>query len=241
LHEETNYGPTDRKDEKGQSIFVYRKSLEALTVPMVEKIVDPIVRQIVKNRLVEKGIDVNGDERKIPKEVWAEPLYMKNKKSDKKVLIKKVRVENIANNVIEIKDKFGKIYRAVEPGKNHHIEIFEYKDKNGETKRDSRVITMFDAVQRSRQGKPVVCKDYGDSRKFICSLVINDLVIMKDKTGKMDIYRVQKMDINSMVRFRHHTASKIDKKETYIDKTAHLFEGNKISIDLLGRIYLAND
>jgi hypothetical protein len=65
--------------------------------------------------------------------------------------------------------------------------------------------------------------------------------MMKNKTGEMDIYRVQKMDINKMVRFRHHTASTIEKKETYIDKTAHLFEGYKIAIDLLGRVYPAND
>jgi len=96
-------------------------------------------------------------------------------------------------------------------------------------------------VQRSQQEEPVVCKDYGDGRKFICSLVINDLVMMKNKIGKMDIYRIQKMDINKMVRFCHHTASTIDKKETYIDKTAHLFEGYKISVDLIGRVYLAND
>jgi len=243
LHEETAYGPTGKKDENDQFVFVYRKKLEDLTLPMIEKIVDPVVRQIVKDRLEEqrKKNDKAVVGNKIFKNVWAEPLYMKNTKSDKKVPIKKVRIENIASNVIEMKDKFGKVYRAVEPGKNHHIEIFEYTDKKGETNRDSRVITMFDAVQRSRQGKPVVCKDYGDGRKFICSLVINDLVMMKNKTGEMDIYRVQKMDINKMVRFRHHTASTIDKKETYIDKTAHLFEGRKITVDLLGRICPAND
>ena len=243
LHEATAYGPTSRKDEKGQSVFVYRKKIEKLTVPMVEKIIDPVVRQIVKNRLEEqiKKNDKAVAGNKIAKEVWAEPLYMKNKKSNKKILIKKVRIENVASNVIEMKDKSGKVYCVVEPGKNHHIEIFEYKDKNSEAKRDSRVITMFDAVQRSQQEEPVVCKDYGDGRKFICSLVINDLVMMKNKIGKMDIYRIQKMDINKMVRFCHHTASTIDKKETYIDKTAHLFEGYKISVDLIGRVYLAND
>lgn len=241
LHEETSYGLTGRKDEKGQNIFVYRKPLEALTIPMVEKIIDLDVRDIVKKRLAEKGVNVNGSERSIPKEVWKEPLYMKTTKSDKKVPIKKVRIADVGNNLIPISDKDKNIYRYVAPGNNHHIEIFEYTNKKGETKRDSKVVTLFEAVQRSRQGKPVVCRDYGDGKKFICSLAINDLVMMKDKTGKMDIYRVQKMDINGMVRFRHHTASTIDKKETYIDKTAHLLEGNKITVDLLGKIHLAND
>jgi len=67
------------------------------------------------------------------------------------------------------------------------------------------------------------------------------MVMMKNKEGEMDLYRVQKMDANKIVRFRHHTASTIDQKETYIDKTAHLFEGYKVAIDPLGRIHRAND
>jgi CRISPR-associated endonuclease Csn1 len=241
LHEETNYGPTGKKDEKGQDIYVYRKPLDALTMPMVEKIVDGVVREIVKNRLTEKGIDLDSNDRKIPKEVWKEPLYMRTKKSDKKVPIKSVRIRDVKTNVIPFKDNTGKVYRVADPGSNHHIEIFEYKDKKGNIKRDSKVVTMFEAVQRSRKGESVVCKDHGDGKKFVCSLSINDMVKIKNKTGEMDLYRVQKMDANKMVRFRHHTASMIEQKETYIDKTAHLFEGHKVTVDPLGRVYPAND
>jgi CRISPR-associated endonuclease Csn1 len=241
LHEETNYGPTGEMDENGQDIYVYRKPLDALTLPMVEKIVDPVVQEIVKNRLIEKGINLEAGNRKIPKEVWKETLYMKRTKSNKQVPIKKVRVRDIFNNMILFKDDSGKKYRAVTPGSNHHVEIFERTDKNGCIKRDSKVITMFEAVQRSQKGEPVVKRDYGDGKKFVCSLSINDMVMMKNKAGETDLYRVQKMDANKMVRFRHHTASNLDRKETYIDKTAHLFEGYKVTVDPLGRVLLAND
>jgi CRISPR-associated endonuclease Csn1 len=237
LHEGTNYGPT-----KEENKYVFRKSLQNLTPAMVNDIVDPVVREIIKKRLIEKGVN---PEKKgsanIPKDVWKEPLYMKTTKSSKKVLIKKVRLYNVAKNVIAMKDRSGNPYRFVEPGNNHHIEIFEYKDDKGRTKRDSRVVTMFKAVQRSHKGEPVVRRDYDDGKKFVCSLAINDMVLMKNKAGEMGLYRIQKMDANKMVRFRHHTASKIDRKETYIDKTAHLFEGYKVSVDPLGRISPSND
>jgi len=235
LHEETNYGATDK-----EGLYVFRKELKELTLPMVDKIVDPVVREIVKGRLTEKGIDLTGS-GKPPKEVWNETLYMRCTKSDKHVQIKKVRIADVFGVMILLKDKSGRPYRYVAPGSNHHIEIFEYTDEKGKVKRDSRVITMFEAVQRSQKGKPVICKDYGDGRKFVCSLAINEMVMMKNKAGEMDLYRVQKMDANKMVRFRHYTASTIDRKETYIDKTAHLFEGHKVTVDPLGRIYRAND
>jgi CRISPR-associated endonuclease Csn1 len=43
LHEETNYGPTDK-----EGLYVFRKKLEDLTLPMVEKIIDHVVQEIVK-------------------------------------------------------------------------------------------------------------------------------------------------------------------------------------------------
>lgn len=237
LHKETSYGPTGEENK-----YVFRKHLDELTLPMVKNIVDDTVREIVKKRLIEKGINPNekGD-RKIPKEVWTEPLYMKQTKSIKKVPIKKVRVYNVARNVIAMKDHSGKPYRFVEPGSNHHIEIFEYTYPEKKGKRDSKVVTMFEAVRRSIDGESVVQKNHGKGTRFVCSLSINDMVMMKNKAGEMDLCRVQKMDTNRIVRFRHHTASTIERKETYIDKMAHLFEGHKVTVDPLGRIHPAND
>jgi CRISPR-associated endonuclease Csn1 len=236
LHKETNYGATGK-----EGLYVFRKNLEDLTLPMVEDIVDPVARKIVKKRLEEKSIDLNGKDRKLPKEIWKEPLYMKTTKSNKRVPIKKVRVYNVAKKMIPIKDRSGQPYRYVEPGSNHHIEIFEFTCPEKKGQRDSKIVTMFDAVQRSIGGQPVVQKNHGEDTRFVCSLAINDLVMMKNKRNETDLYRVQKMDANKMVRFRHHTASTLERKETYIDKTAHLFEGYKVTVDPLGRVWPAND
>jgi CRISPR-associated endonuclease Csn1 len=163
LHEETYYGSTNEEEK-----YVFRKYLKDLTPAMVKDIVDPVVRGIVKEQMDEKGADF-----------WKEPVYMRRTSSYKKVPIKKVRVYSIAKNMMPMTDEQGQPYRYVEPGRNHHVEIFEYADKKGRVKKDGKVITMFEAVQRNRRGEPVVKKDYGDNKKFVCSLGINEMFMME--------------------------------------------------------------
>jgi CRISPR-associated endonuclease Csn1 len=247
LHEETAYGPTGKLDEKGQDIFVYRKRLEDLTWPMVTKIIEPVVRQIVIERLKENNINPDKD-KKISKEVWNEPLYMKNTKSKKKVPIKKVRIQDVFNNMILLKDKSGKPYRAVAPGNNHHIEIFEYKDKKRQTKRDGKVVTMFEAVQRSQRDEPVLCRDYKDGKTFVCSLAQNELFMLKLDNDSAELHRIQKITqsgTNITITLRPHTyAGKIsdyDKPPLVQRRSPNTLKGQKVTVDMLGRVHLAND
>lgn len=241
LHKETNYGPTGLKDEKGQDIYVDRKKLEDVTAPMVAKIGDPVVREIVRQRLVENGIDPDAADRKIPKDVWKVPLYMRSTKSTQRVQIKKVRIRDVKNNMIFLKDKTGQPYCAVEPGSNHHIEIFEYTDDHRRGKRDAQVVSAYEAVRRSRAGEPVVRRNHGPETRFICSLAINDMVLMKDKGRQEQLYRVQKMSAAKQIYFRHHTAARIDGEESLIRRQATLFAGRKVTVDPLGRVLPAND
>lgn len=236
LHEETNYGATDR-----EGLYVFRKGLEDLTLAMVGKIVDAVVREIVETRLREKGIDLAGS-GKPPKDVWKDPLYMKTTASDKKVQIKKVRVFNVADNMIPMRDTSGRVYRYVEPGSNHHVEIFEYIEDPKKGTRGADVLTMFEAVRRSRAGEPVVRRNHGPTTKFVCSLAPNDMVLMPNKKdGEMELFRVQKMSATQQIYFRHHTAARIDDENTVIRRQAHLFTGYKVTVDPLGRIHPAND
>ncbi len=243
LHEETAYGPTGLKDDKGQGIFVYRKTLQSLTIPMVAKIVDPVVRNIVESRLREHGIEL-GNNQKIPKEVWNEPLYMKSKK-DKKILIKKVRIRDVFNNMIILKDKSGQPYRAVSPGNNHHIEIVEYKDENGNIKRDGKVITIFEAVRRSQNNEPVVKRNHGQGKKFMCSLAKNEMFMFELDDGSHVLHRVQKIIQDGRIVLRPHThAGKIsdsDSPPLIQRKNYNTLKGYKVTVDPLGRIHRAND
>jgi len=240
LHEETAYGLTGQNDEKGQELFVYRKRLEDLTISMVTKIVDPVVCEIVKKRLIEKGIDLERD-KNIPKEVWNEPLYMKQSKSDKKVKIKKVRIQDVFNKMIFLNDELGKPYRAVAPGNNHHIEIFEYTNKKGNVKRGGKVVTMFEAVHRSQRRKPVVQRDHGKGKNFICSLAQNEMFMLESENGLSDLYRVQKISQNGQVFLRPHTYSGDLKKQKAVSKLPNKLKGHKVTVDMLCRVHMAND
>jgi CRISPR-associated endonuclease Csn1 len=225
LHKETNYGSTKEPDK-----YVFRKELKGLTPAMVEDIVDPVVREIVKKHIEEKGADF-----------WKEPVYMKTTKSSKKVPIKKVRLYNVAKNVIPIKDSSGQPYRYVEPGSNHHIEIFEYTDKKNQVKRDGKVITMFESVQRSRRGEPVIKKDYGDGKKFVCSLSINEMFMIELDGGTKELHRVQKISSNQQIFFRYHTFGGDLQKYKGISRYPNTLIGHKRVIDPLGRDLPAND
>ncbi|RKY06259.1 MAG: type II CRISPR RNA-guided endonuclease Cas9 [Planctomycetota bacterium] len=243
LHEETSYGPTGLKDDKGQDIFVYRKPLEALTLPMAAKIVDPVVREIVYERLREFGIDPDG-KSKIGKEVWKEPLYMKSK-SGKGPQIKKVRIRDVFNNMIYIKDDAGKEYRAVAPGNNHHIEIFEYANKKGRIKRDGKVVTMYEAVRRSVNNKQVIRRDYMDDKKFVCSLSKNEMFMLEVEDGVHVLHRVQKLIQDGRIVLRPHTyAGKVsdsDNPPLVQRKNYNTLRGYKVTVDPIGRIHRAND
>jgi len=248
LHQETNYGPTGLNDGNGQDVFVYRKKLEDLTAPMVSKIVDPVVRDIVTQRLVENGIHPGAADRKIPKEVWKEPLYMKQTTSAKRVQIKKVRIRDVKNNVILVKDKAGRPYRAVEPGSNHHIEIFEYEDGKGRTRCDARIISMFDATQRSQQGEALVKKDYGDARRFVCSLAPNEMFMLETSDGATILHRIQYITLlptGPRIVLRPHTysgkVSEHDKPPLVQRRSPNTLAGYKVTVDPLGRVCRAND
>jgi len=247
LHEETNYGITGRKDERGQDFYVYRKKLEDLTIPMVSKIVDPVAREIITTRLADFGIDT-GKNQKISKEVWNEPLYMKTTKSNKKVQIKKVRIRDVFNNMVFLNDKKGRPYRAVAPGSNHHIEIFEYKDDSGKTKRDGKVVTMFEAVRRKKDKEPVIKCDYGDVKRFVCSLSINEMFMLELEDGVNELHRVQKItqsDNSKSIIFRPHPYAgqlkDTDKPPLIQRRSPNTLKGWKVTVDPLGRIYRAND
>ncbi len=247
LHEETAYGPTNRRDDKGQQYFVYRKALEDLTVTMVGKIVDPVVREIVQERLQQKNVEPDAGSRRIPKEVWSEPLYMRKINSDKQVRIKKVRIQDVRNpeNMFPLRDKDGNPYCAVDPGNNHHIEIFEYADTKGRTKRDGVVVTMLKAVRRSQMSEPAIQRDYGPGKKFVCSLAINEMFMLKLEDGMEELHRVQKIDQNKRVILRPHTyAGKLsdsDSPPLIQRKSASTLVGYKVTVDPLGRIWPAND
>lgn len=242
LHEETNYGPTGRPDT-----FAYRVDVKALTGAMVEKIRDATIREIVRQRCVEKGFDpAEVGSKKFPAEVFAEELRMPSG-----VPIKRVRVETTMKpgtyeffNNPDGKEK----YRAVKLGSNHHIEILEITEGNDKGKYAGVVVSTFEAAQRTRRREPIVNRNDRNGMRFVISLSKGESVVLKDAGGdhlcvlqKMSGTREpsSRMDLS----FRLHTdAREVSKSKPHSRITSlKTLAFQKMSVDPLGRIHRAND
>ncbi|MCC6547729.1 type II CRISPR RNA-guided endonuclease Cas9 [Candidatus Sumerlaeota bacterium] len=248
LHEETNYGKGRAENE-----FVTRKKLSDLTAPMIEQIRDETIRKLVQAHVADAG-DLN--------KALKQPLFLPNKKGDP-VPIRSVRVTVTGSTLLGMKDKDGNVYRYVASGSNHHVAIFEFKDRKGKRKREGVVVTMFDAAQREAENKrrhkegrpllPIVRREHPDrpDAKFLFSLCINEMVRLKDKDGFWELCRVQKFSGGKSgeswkldIFFRPHTVSTIDDAETKrrirsLDPEKTTIA--KVHVDILGDEHPAHD
>lgn len=226
LHEETHYWKEENGSHAGK--FITRKHLDGkFTKNFAEHICDETVKKLVFERLAEHDYE--------PKKAFAEPIYLKNKAGDP-VPIRKVRIWKESKTMEKIR---GNIW--VEPGSNHHIEIFEYTDQKGKLKRDGEVVTMFKAVRKNRNGEPVVKRDRGQDEKSVCSLSINEMFMLEHDDGEFELCRIQKISQNKVIVLRPHTYAGDLKKQKPINKTPNSLKGYKVAVDPLGRIHPAND
>ncbi len=243
LHEETNYGQiTD--PENGQKVYVVRKPVESLTRKNIGNIVNKETRELVISHLEYAGIDLEKSGNKIPKDAFNNPIF--HPKTGHPV--KTVRVKIPATNMIPLYGKERKLF--VEPGKNHHIEIFSSKDgkqKNG------YVISLYESVRRKRAGEAIIRKELYDSEFpiFIMSLSANEMILLDEKNDETDIsklsmdeltnqlYRVQKITVTKIITLRHHTVTLSGESDPgVVRKIPNSLQAVKVRINPIGKIEL---
>ncbi len=243
FNEETNYGAVDV--EKGE--YVYRVPLKTISPAKAAKIVDPVVRELVAQRLREHGIEPGKGSSSVPAAVFEKELRMLGKRGPR---IETVRVRVKASNMVPIVDETGRPYRYVEPGNNHHIAIFEYSHKKGRLHRCKEMVTRFEAMRRQQAGEPVVRRTHPQhpEAKFLMWLCNNDMV-MVDSNGVEQLCRVQKMsDLpgaeSANIWLREHTAANLESPATALHVTSlkpDKFRLRKVTVDVLGRVHPCND
>lgn len=237
IHESTLYGP-QKKDNKGQTYSHVRKPLSApLTKKESENIVDPVIAKIVISKLQELG----GDFKKLGLKENHPFLISKD---GRKIPIHKVRIKK-PNTTEKIGSTIGE--RNVEIGSNHHIEIYEVKDENGNIKWSGDVVSRYEAMKRQKNGKKIVNVDHGANSKFIFSLARNESILMKDGKGVENIWIVQKISQNEQIFFIKHNDARIKKEIPSEEKISKQPEplrksgAKKVLITPLGDIRWAND
>lgn len=176
----TEFVPERVKLVELQNVYTVRKQLDSSI--NVEKIIDPRIRRIVKERLEsDKDALKNLDEN---------PIYLNEEKGIK---VKRVKIYGITNGVAvhEKRDKSGELIYDdasgktiptdfVATGNNHHVAIYKrpvLDKKSGQHKMDENgepmyeleevIVTFFEAVTRANMGLPIVDKEYKQSEGWI--------------------------------------------------------------------------
>jgi len=235
LHKETNYWKETNGPHEGK--YITRKELNSkFTSSWAKQICDEEIKRLVIDRLAE----YENDARKAF--ATDKPLYLPNDKG-KQIPIRKVRVWQTSSNMMQLRPNIW-----VEPGSNHHVEIFEIKDKKGKTKQDGVLVTTFEACKRKLSGQPIVQKDQGADKKFIMSLSQKEMVLLKLDDGSEVLHRTQKMSQKNgkvTIILRPHTyggkLSDYDKPPLIQRRSPSTLNARKVTVDPLGRIRWAND
>ncbi len=190
LHNDTAYGLTGEKDEKGNDLVVRRVALAALSDKQIGNVRDPLLR----DALWQATEGLSGKDREQALQDFAAKGVGTDKKGEPLYKgIRRVRViEPLA--VIPIHDKSGHAYKGVKGDSNQRYEVWQLP----EGKWVARVVSTF--VANSPGG--------GDNRphhtaKKVMRLHQNDLVAYQ-KEGERIIARVVKFGQNGQVTLAAH-------------------------------------
>jgi len=183
LHKDNSYGPSSERDAEGRpAFFTLRKPIESLSANDVKLIADDRVRGAVKARLDEFG----GDAKKAFGDRNNHPLLESSR--GRRIPIHCVRLRK-AEAMIDVGQ--GPRQRYVVSGSNHHMEIFEVKDKNGKTQWKGRVVSRYEAMRRQATRRPVVDRAPRDCGQWVFSLASGEIIELDRGDGKRGLFRVR--------------------------------------------------
>lgn len=240
LHEATNYSKPYLELNKYGKLQEFRHKripLSKLTKDSIQKIVDGGIRRIIEQKLAEIGdIKKLANLENIPREV------ITKEGEKRRIPIKQVRIKE---SISTITVGHGPTQRFVVPGNNHHVEIVATLDAKGnEVRWTGHVVTLFDAVQRKKQGKPIIQRDHGPGKRFKFSLAINEYLLITDPNCETELYRVISLEKDGRINMRLHTdASPNPPRNNKTRRATNSLLGiaQKVKVDHLGRIHPAND
>ena len=249
LHEASGYGRR-YVPGIGEERFVYRVPLPDLTPAMVKKIVDPVLRKSIEERItLVNGLTESKDIKKehIQKSLGdsENPFYHPRNPNGQPV--RRVRIhENLSPDTLypheKQRDKRGGAFKYEKLGSNHHVEIFRDNDSG---KTEARFVSMLEAANRvRRKNKPMIDREW-EGHEFLMSLSIDEMVEIGDG-GIENLYRVQMLDAsNGNLTLRHHRAAtlKDDTERIFAVPSRFIAErrGRKVIVNPIGEVRPAHD
>lgn len=233
LHEETIYGIAHDENgvplnnQAGIPLYVIRKPIESLTASMIEDIVDPVIKDIVRERLSNLGVDLSS-KYTVPKTAFLEPLYMPKADGTRGPRIKRVRIYKPSSNMVQLRDNGA----FAEPGSNDHIRLYDF-DATGK-KRTWKVLSLFESLSAHSGG--------ADTEQPVMTLRINEMYVQNmplpgDLLDPWSVYRVQKLDKKAgTIAFRHHSAASLDDNASRLFTVPNSTKGAKIQVNGIGEV-----
>jgi CRISPR-associated endonuclease Csn1 len=244
LHDETNYGRPHK--EGGKDVVHIRKQVVGMSAGDIENIVDPAVRESVR----EKAASFGGDLKKWTPKEGSEDWPLLRTKTGKEIPIKRVRIKKSLG--VETIAK-GDRARHVALSSNHHVAIFALLDERGGERRwEPMIVSLFEAMERKRKGQPLIQTRYPVVGEFIFkfSLMGGDTVLLhkdcdhKNNHCNPSVWRLRTIGSNgqlSLVRINDaRLKAEIQKAKEWWSPTQDALrklDAVKVVIDSLGRIH----
>lgn len=231
LHKETIY----RRDT--ETTVRVRKPLEKLSAGDVPKIVDPVIRKLVIEKLT--GLDESKPD-----------IAFKTRENLPVFNGHPIRSVTFMHGQKTVTVGDGNRQRAVVSGNNHHIEIVAALTPDGTIRKwEGTVVSLMEAMARSKKGSPVVCRDHGPNRRFLFSLMAGDIIQCEFAEGKPELFVVRALDAEGKrVEFSRATDARLKKEirdfgEWYRKAAEPLRNVNcrKVVVTPLGEVREAND
>lgn len=244
-----------------EEVYTIRKEINPSNfnnTKSLEKIIDPRIRELLRNRLN----DDNSDAKQAFSDLEKKPIWINENKG---LSVKRVTISGVSSveALHEKKDHLGNVLLDgnqktlpndfVSTGNNHHVAI--YRDEKG--KLQEKVVSFYEAVERVNQGLSVIDKSYNHriGWQFLFSLKQNEMFVfpgtnfnpseidllnnINKKQISKYLFRVQKIGSKDYW-FRHHLETVVtnDQEFTYkrIRNANYLENVFKVRMDHLGRI-----
>lgn len=228
LHNDTAYGIVEH-DPKGPSVVVYRVPVTALSkTEDIEAVRDPALRAELQARLG----SLQGKDFQEAISRWSDETG-----------VRRVRVLS-SLNVIPIRDREGRAYKAYKGDSNYAIEI--WRDDKGHWRGD--VITTFEANQLALKGMFPLPKDRALNGKPLVMRLCKDDTILIEDAGQKRLMRVVKFSQNGRIALAElHEGGDLKRRDAdkndgfnYLTKTSSSLQplkARRVSIDFLGILH----
>lgn len=216
----------------------------------VEKVIDPHIRRILKERLKE----YNNNAKEAFSNLEENPIWLNKERG---IAIKRVTISGVSNAIAlhdkhdhhgkKLLDSEGRPMPTdfVSTSNNHHVAIF----RDAEGNLQEHLVSFFEATMRASQHLPVIERDYNKELgwQFLFTMKQNEyFVFPNEKTGfnpnetdlldpknyaeiSRNLFRVQKLSSKYYV-FRHHLETTVEeKKELLGEKWKRITAINKLN------------